>query len=174
MALWRVVLARFVLFIRPKRFQQTNVRMIKEEARTAMRNLKYGGDTRSWNYEKYVRGWKKNIDTLREFDDCPREETLVSDFCSGITDPRLDAACANVLQEGSPYLDNFDKTQRYFLTMLAVSERRDKNRPSPRNVSTAATQTPKRFTGPLEAKSYTHREWGMMDNSQRGWIYKCG
>ena len=112
--------------LKAQAFQVTNVRMLCNKAHHTKK--KYSGPARNWNYEKYVLAWLENLKTLNEFEDAPKQERIVSDFCSGISDPWLEPSLSVVLSKGSQYVDDFEKIHRYLNQMLAVSENREAKR----------------------------------------------
>jgi hypothetical protein len=168
------------LELKAQAYQYTNVRLIIDEATYALRGLRYDGPTRGWNYDKYVRAWLRNVRTLREFNDCPNEQRLVTDFCRQIFDERLDNAIGNVLEQNSPYLNSLEKTQKYLTGQLAVVMNRQSGKK--RNVSLMGTnskgsynQAPNNrepYTGPIEGKNYPANEWFSMSKKQKETVRK--
>ena len=112
--------------------------------------------------------------TLKEHGECPDDRRHVQEFCEQITDPRLDNAIDIVLAEGSKYLNDFGETHRFLNNSLATKQSRASNRKT-RNISSfnkkdkgkgASSNTPK-FSGKLEAKRYTKKEWFSMTKDQQ-------
>jgi hypothetical protein len=170
------------LELKAQAYQFSNVRLMTDEAHANLRTLKYAGPSKNWNYDKYVRSWLRNVRVLKEWDDCPSNRRLVSDFCSGISDPRLESAINQVLQEDSKYVEDLDKTQKFFTTVIGTSISRQKMQKS-RNVSAVSfqgnnqqkgdTRSKPKFTGKLEAnKSYTDKEWHSMSKKQKDEVRK--
>ena len=169
-------------------FQFTNVEQITDEAYRQIDTLKYDGPTRTWNYDKYVRAWYRAIRTLRQFDDCPKESRLVKKFCAGIDDKRLYHAISLVLLKDSVYLSDFEETQRYFNTSLAVAMSREKTGKSDRHIASTNTDsnsggnsnsvnsnsgnssTKQPFSGVLEARQYNRKEWYSMTRAQQNTV----
>ena len=118
------------------------------------------------------------MEVLKRYGCCPGDDEIVQDFCANITDSRLDSTVSNVLVEGSPYVDNFEKTQRYLTNQLATELTRKAARKAAgtRNVSAAYVQkdnnnkTP--FTGTLEAKNYPKKDWYNMTKAQKDKVSK--
>ena len=160
-------------------FQFTNVEQITDEAYRQIDTLKYDGPTRTWNYDKYVRAWYRAIRTLRQFDDCPKETRLVKKFCAGIDDKRLYHAISQVLHKDSVYLNDFEETQRYFNTSLAVAISREKTGKADRHIaltistnsnggsSSGNSSNKEPFDGVLEARKYNRKDWYSMTRAQQ-------
>ena len=151
-------------------YQYSNVRALKSEANANLRKLRFDGPTRSWNFDKYVRGWLKNLAVLKRYNAQPPEDDIVAAFCAGIGDPRLIQSVSNVLVDDSVYTSDFDKTQKYLTNVLSVAKGQQTLKRS--NISSTSTRTTAKYTGPLEAKDYTNEQWGSMDRKQKETIRK--
>jgi hypothetical protein len=161
-------------------FQHTNVSMIKAKARADIEALRYDGPTKKWNYDKYVRAWERNISILREFGGCPDEETLVNDFCTRITDPRLTETIKGILDPSSRHFNNFQGAQMAVNHSIHLQQRVESNRkPNTRNVSAMNYQGSgsnngkgKSYSGTLEGKHYDLKIWKSMNNKQKEIVRK--
>ena len=162
--------------LKAQAFQYTNVRMIRQEAHQRLRSLRYDGPSKNWNYEKYVRAWLRNIRILKRFEDCPKEENLVSDFCRNISDARLDHAISQVLQESSTYINDFDSTQRYFNSVLGIQSSRNtterKRSLSAIKADQAKSGTVEPYKGKIEGKHYPLSVWNQMTSQQQDTVRK--
>ena len=152
-------------------YQFSSRRIIKNEARKALRNLRFDGPSRGWNFDKYVRAWYKNLDIIRKYGTVPDQEDIVQDFCNNIGDPRLTHGISNVLVEGSKYVKDFDKAQMYLTNSLATEITRDQGlKSNKRMISSANTPEPaaaNSYDGPIEAKSYASNVWHSMSSAQK-------
>ena len=153
----------------------STVRIQKQTARTNLKALAYHGNTRSWTFDKYVRGWLKNLGVLKRYEVCPKEDKIVQEFCNNITDSRLDAAISNVLVEDSPYMNDFEKNQRYLTKQLAtdLTCKAGRKAGATINVSVAYVQREKTpFTGTIEGKNYPKAIWFSMSKHQQEKVQK--
>ena len=162
------------LQIKQQAYQYSNVRMNTNEAFSKLRALRFDGNTKHFTYDVYVRRWLLHRKTLKEHHECPEDKRHVQEFCEQITDPRLDNPIDIVLAEDSIYLNNFDKMHRFLNQSLATKQSRASNCKT-RNISSfnkkgkskgAPSNTPK-FSGTIEAKRYTKKEWFSMTKEQR-------
>lgn len=123
--------------------------------------------------------------TLKEHDACPDDKRHFQEFCEQIGDPRFDSPIDNVLTEDSAYLNNFEKMHRYLNMSISTKQSREQNRKT-RNISSynhnyakkgaKTPQNPKTggkrkstspFTGKLEGKNYSPKEWYSMTSEQK-------
>ena len=152
-------------------FQYTNVRLIKSQARDALRELRFDGERRNFGWEKYVRNWYRNVETLKTYSACPPEHELVEEFCKGISDPRLTPGIANVLIDGSPLSKSLHDAQIYLNNLLSVTpKKRDRNISSFNFDKTKRQKTSSSsssFSGKVEGKRYSASEWRGMTRAQQ-------
>ena len=150
-------------------FQHTNVRLIKSQARDALRELRFDGERRNFGWEKYVRNWYRNVETLKTYDACPPEHELVEEFCKGISDPRLTSGIANVLMDGSTQSQNLNNAQIYLNNILSVTpKKRDRNVSSFNfDKNKRQKKTSPSFSGKIEGKRYSASEWRGMSKAQQ-------
>lgn len=164
------------LELKAQAYQYSNIKLITDEAHRIIEKLEYKGPEGKWTYDKYVRAWLRNIRVLKEHDDCPSERRLVSNFCKGITDPRLEVALHIVEQENSGYQSDFEKTQKYFHQALASKLSRDtRNVSKNRGVAAVShdnsvTRVRQPYTGTLEAKDYSNTDWFSMTTEQKNQV----
>ena len=163
-------------------YQYSSVRTLTIETRKKLLGLRFAGPSRNWTYDKYVREWIRGVDLLKKHDFHIREDIMVSDFCGGISDPRLKVGVSTVLVEGSEFCDNFDKTQKFFANLLAVDKSQsDTNKDRGRNVSYTESskggnngngERKSTYTGPIEARNYEKKIWWSMSKKQRDAVIK--
>ena len=155
--------------------EYTNVRGIKSEARTLLRELRYEGDRRNFNWDKFIRLRYRSINTLKTHNACPDDEELVEDLCRNIDEPRLNPSLPQVLVKGSPYVDDYNAAQQYLTNVLTCHRQNIKSGKRDRNVSAFGKENKRQrdtFSGKLEAKDYAPNDWASMTNKQRDVVRK--
>ena len=89
----------------------------KQQAYSQIATARYAGPRRNWNFQKYVECHQGAHNELAELNEPVPEMKKVTNFLTGITDPRL--ANAKDIMLGNPqYLSNFEACQQYFATLV--------------------------------------------------------
>ena len=111
---------------------QNSVRRLNAYAQIA--NAEYKGETRNYNFTKYVMDHTKALNVLAQLGEPVQEQKKVTDFLHGINTPRLDAAVA-VLYASPEKMANFELMHTFLQSFISTVTSAES---SPRKVSFVA------------------------------------
>ena len=110
----------------------------KQRAYSQIATARCAGPRRNWNFQKCIERHQGAQNELRDLGEAVPETKAVTDFMTGVTDPRLVNAKDIIL--GDPrYLNSFEETQQYLATLVANKAEQSKLE---RNVSELGTRKP--------------------------------
>ena len=116
--------AYFTLFNQAN--SSVNITLLTDQARDVFKGTVWDGPRKGYTFEKFKRKWYNAIATLERYGKsvpCPSDR--VSDFIVAVTDPRLKPAGILIMNENSPYRNDFPMTAAYFTRLLAMESARD-------------------------------------------------
>ena len=94
------------------------------QAYAQITRAKYTGETRSYNFTKYVMDYQKAHNTLAQLGAPVQEQKKVTDFIAGINCAALNAGIAN-LYGNTPALNDFQQAQQYLANFVNVKTAMD-------------------------------------------------